>query len=158
MTPSRDAPICRWISEGMKLDVMPFEEHVLGFSNRWYKLAAKTATVVELGDGIEIRLITAACFIATKLEALALRSGGDYRMSPDLEDIIVVLDGRPELIGEVKESGVELRQYIAARLRKLLGDADFVDAIPACLLPDETSQARTEVILERARLLGKADS
>ena len=33
---SEAAPLCRWVCEGMKLDVMPTDERILGFSNRWY--------------------------------------------------------------------------------------------------------------------------
>jgi predicted nucleotidyltransferase len=33
---SQGAPICRWIYKDVKLDVMPNESSVLGFSNRWY--------------------------------------------------------------------------------------------------------------------------
>lgn len=35
----RGAPLCRWLIEEMKLDVMPIEEKILGFSNRWYPAA-----------------------------------------------------------------------------------------------------------------------
>jgi hypothetical protein len=31
------APICRWQSDQIMLDVMPLDEKVLGFSNRWYR-------------------------------------------------------------------------------------------------------------------------
>lgn len=34
---SEGAPICRWIYKGIKLDVMPTDSDVLGFSNRWYE-------------------------------------------------------------------------------------------------------------------------
>ena len=33
---SEDAPICRWICGDLKLDVMPMDEKILGFSNCWY--------------------------------------------------------------------------------------------------------------------------
>ncbi|GLI35004.1 hypothetical protein DAMNIGENAA_24370 [Desulforhabdus amnigena] len=32
----KDEPVCRWLVEGVKIDVMPTEESILGFSNRWY--------------------------------------------------------------------------------------------------------------------------
>jgi len=31
------APLCRWQYEGLNIDVMPCDESVLEFSNRWYK-------------------------------------------------------------------------------------------------------------------------
>jgi len=33
---SEDAPLCRWVHLGTILDVMPLDEEILGFSNRWY--------------------------------------------------------------------------------------------------------------------------
>ena len=33
---SEDAPLCRWVQSGTILDVMPLDEKILGFSNRWY--------------------------------------------------------------------------------------------------------------------------
>lgn len=30
------APICRWVVDGIRVDVMPAGEEVLGFKNRWY--------------------------------------------------------------------------------------------------------------------------
>ena len=35
------APLCRWVIEGIKVDVMPTNEAILGFSNRWYSPAMK---------------------------------------------------------------------------------------------------------------------
>ena len=32
---SEGAPLCRWVCEEMKFDVMSIDERVLGFSNRW---------------------------------------------------------------------------------------------------------------------------
>ena len=33
---SPDAPICRWLSTGVTLDLMPSQPGVLSFHNRWY--------------------------------------------------------------------------------------------------------------------------
>jgi hypothetical protein len=43
---SAGAPICRWLIDHMKLDVMPTDETILGFSNRWYKPAIESAAIV----------------------------------------------------------------------------------------------------------------
>ncbi len=37
------APICRWLVEGIKVDVMPPDPSVIGFSNRWYPEAIRAA-------------------------------------------------------------------------------------------------------------------
>ncbi|NBR29603.1 MAG: hypothetical protein EBT83_14510, partial [Betaproteobacteria bacterium] len=44
-------PPYRWTLSGMKLDVMPTADEILGFSNRWYAQAMQTANVVELRRG-----------------------------------------------------------------------------------------------------------
>jgi hypothetical protein len=36
---SDGAPLCRWLHGETKLDVMPLDEKILGFSNRWYQPA-----------------------------------------------------------------------------------------------------------------------
>jgi hypothetical protein len=40
---SENAPICRWKCEDVRFDVMPTDERMLGFSNRWYSLASRLA-------------------------------------------------------------------------------------------------------------------
>jgi hypothetical protein len=55
---SEGAPVCRWVSGELKLDVMPLDEKILGFSNRWYKGALEESHDVELTSGIMIRAIT----------------------------------------------------------------------------------------------------
>lgn len=35
--------ICRYVVHGITVDIMPTEESILGFTNRWYKAAFKTA-------------------------------------------------------------------------------------------------------------------
>jgi len=42
---SKGAPLCRWLIDGLKLDVMPIEETILGFTNRWYPTPAGDAEV-----------------------------------------------------------------------------------------------------------------
>jgi hypothetical protein len=45
-------------------------------------------------------MITAPYFLACKLAAFRSRGEGDYLMSHDMEDIVAVLDGRPEVVWE----------------------------------------------------------
>lgn len=52
-----DAPLCRWRHrDGLKIDVMPTDDRILGFSNRWFPLAFSTATRHRLSGGIVIRV------------------------------------------------------------------------------------------------------
>lgn len=46
-----EAPICRWLVDGVIVDVMPTLPEVLGFANCWYPLAAQTAWTARLPSG-----------------------------------------------------------------------------------------------------------
>ena len=146
---SEDAPVCRWQCDRVVLDVMPVEEKVLGFGNKWYKPAMETANTITIADGIDIRIATLPYFLITKLEAFDGRGGGDYLLSHDIEDFIAVVDGRAEVVEEVKQSDGELRQALSARISNLLIDPRFVTAISGHMPTDETSQARVKVVMDR---------
>ena len=150
---SEDAPICRWRQADTVLDVMPLDENILGFSNRWYRGAMNSACDFELQPGIQIRHVTAVYFCATKLEAFRGRGHDDYLSSHDLEDLIAVVDGREELAREVGETEEDVRRYVASEVKKILDTSAFLDALPGYLLPDAASQARITVLLERLRKL-----
>jgi hypothetical protein len=149
-TQSSDAEhICRWNKGSLILDVMPSEESVLGHStNRWYPHAIKAAERHILGSGLQILMINAPLFLATKLEAFYGRANGDYAHH-DMEDIINVIDGRPEIIEEVAGAPEEVREYIRSEFDELLADESFVDEIPAHFRPDSVSQARVPIVVSR---------
>ncbi|MBU4278474.1 MAG: nucleotidyl transferase AbiEii/AbiGii toxin family protein [Proteobacteria bacterium] len=144
-----NGPICRWNIEGVAVDLMPAEEEVQGYiTNRWYAAALRTAEIMVL-EGLEIKVISAPCFLATKLEAFDGRGERDFMASHDLEDLVAVVDGREELAEEVARSEPELREYLASRLRCLLDERDFIDALPGHLFHDQAGQARLPLVLER---------
>ena len=43
----------------------------------------------------------------------------------------------------------DVRAYIGAEFRKLSATREFLDALPGYLLPDQASQARVSILLER---------
>jgi hypothetical protein len=146
------APICRWVNEESILDFMPTDPSILGFSNRWYGPALAAAQRVSLGT-CEIRAITAPYFVATKVEAVRGRGQDDLRLSHDLEDIVTVIDGRAQLVGEVDLAPADLRKYLSDEFRDLLSNQNFVEALPGHLLPDAASQQRLGLVLERMKQL-----
>lgn len=145
---SEGAPTCRWRRRNLILDILPTDERILGFSNRWYAPAIGAAQTVTIGRHA-IRIVTAPYFVATKLEAFRGRGGQDYRASHDLEDIITIIDGRPELGAEVRAAGGDVRDYIAAQATALLATRAFLDALPGHLQPDAASQGRLALLRER---------
>ncbi len=134
---------------------MPLDEKILGFSNRWYKSAMDSAQDLEIERGVRIRVVTAPYFCATKLEAFRGRGEGDYLASHDLEDLITVVDGRAELLDEVRLGSEDVRSYIESAIGQMLKDPQFIDALTGYLLPDAASQGRIEVVLARLKELSK---
>jgi hypothetical protein len=150
------APLCRWRSEGILLDVMPTDPDILGFGNRWYTPALAASEPIGLPSGTPIRVVTAPFFLATKLEAFDGRGNGDFLLSHDIEDLVTVIDGRPERVDEVVRAEPALRGYLARRFAELLGSTVFLDALPGHLPPDFASQARLPLILKRLRALAQS--
>jgi len=122
--------ICRWFYDEVILDVMPTDEKILGFGNRWYKEAIASSTNYPLTDKLEIRVITAPYFIATKLEAFRTRGKMDFYASHDFEDIVSVFDGRIEIVDEIKNADKNLQDYLVNSLQEIMGNPSFKGAIP----------------------------
>jgi len=148
---SEGAPLCRWVMDGLILDVMPTDSKILGFSNVWYSTAMKESVEIELPNSTKIKVVTGPYFLATKLEAFEGRGNGDYLLSHDLEDIISVIDGRIEIIEEVLSSSEELKAYLIEKFSGLLEAPRFIEALPGKLPGDESSQGRVSIILERIK-------
>lgn len=133
---SEDAPICRWRDEdGLLLDAMPLDDKVLGFSNPWYEAALDTAVQYQLSGDIAIRIPPAPVFLATKWAAYESRGRGDLIGSHDIEDIITVVAGRPEVTDEISASPLSVKRYIAEQARRFLQHPSAQDAV-AGALPD----------------------
>jgi len=144
-----DAPLCRWVIGDIKVDVMPTDEKILGFSNKWYSPAIKNATEIYLEKGLRTRIVTAPYFLATKIEAFYGRGKGDYIASHDMEDIIAIIDGRIELIDEVKDSDENLKKFLSEKFQRFLKTEAFLESLPGHLPPDPVSQARLPKITSR---------
>jgi hypothetical protein len=142
--------ICRWKHPDARgaFDLMPIEESVLGFSNRWYPEAIQTANRFELAADLTIRLISAPCFVATKLEAFISRGKRDLS-SHDLEDILVVIDGRPELINEIEDAPSELRRFVKEEVAALLARPDFSNTLPGLI----ADPSRSGIVGQRLEVL-----
>ena len=62
-----NTPPFRWFWRQMQLDLVPLEEKVLGFANRWYKPAFAASMTTELAPGLLLKHLSAPYFLATKL-------------------------------------------------------------------------------------------
>jgi len=145
--------LCRWRIDGITVDAMPTDTSILGFSNRWYASALEAATELELEQGTFIRLITVPHFLATKMEAFNGRGHGDFLISHDINDMLMVILGRQEIVDEVSNASPELRAFIVNQFAAWLTNHDFMDAISGHLYPDEISQSHQGTITQRIRAI-----
>jgi len=118
---------CRFRFNDVVVDVMPSEPEVLGYANRWFVEGLARADKFTLPSGTVIQIFKPTYFFATKLEAFSGRGEGDP-YHKDVEDMIILIDGRPELLEEVSQADSELRQFITTGVRQLidLGGIEYV--------------------------------
>jgi predicted nucleotidyltransferase len=144
-TMADNTPPFRWYWHGMQLDLVPLDERVLGFANRWYKPGFEAANTTTLPSGLALRHLSAPYFMATKLEAFKDRGNNDVYLSHDLEDVITVIDGRDELIDEMTSSPPDVRDFVALTFRGLLKHPDFTNVLPGIV----SQSTRTGLVLQR---------
>ena len=152
LDPSGNAPVCAMQLGDLRVDFMPDDPQVLGFSNRWYGEALKTATNHDLSENLSIRLVSPPYFLATKLEAYKGRGKGDTLASHDIEDLLMLIDGRDSLIDEVSAAPEKLRDYLAEEFSHLLKDANFEYAVSS---QAKGNSEREEILFERIEALAQ---
>jgi predicted nucleotidyltransferase len=131
---SSGAPICRWIFKDIKVDVMPADMSILGFSNRWYVPGIENRIVKTLPDGTEIFVFSVEYYLASKFEAHKDRGGDDLRQSHDFEDIIYIIDNCPDLLENISKAKVVVKNYLSHESQGLLNDPNITEGIE-CALP-----------------------
>jgi hypothetical protein len=146
---------CRWRSESLILDVLPLDEKVLGYTNRWYRSALKFAQPVTLPSGLLIQVVTAPFFLGTKMEAFRGRGKNDFIGSHDLEDFVSVIDGRGSIVSEIAQAPLELRAYLADAAHSLLQESRFLEVLPGFVFGNAASQRRVPLIEQRLKAMSR---
>src|SRR3989344_8905082 len=126
-----DHPICRWKYGGILVDVMPTDEAILGFSNKWYKEGIKQADTFHLPNGLEIKIFSVHYLLASKIEAFHGRGKKDFLMSPDIEDILILIDGCLELKEKIAQSPTNVKGHIKKQISDLLKKKEFIECVHA---------------------------
>lgn len=147
-----NTPICRLKFDEILVDVLPTNGEILGFNNIWYPRAMETATSVSLPTGRMIKVVNAPLFICTKLDAFGDRGKGNYRDSHDIEDVVAVLNSRPELWEECWRMPEDVRKCMKDSFEKLRIDDDFQEALPG-LLP-YGADGRDRIVNRRIATIG----
>lgn len=141
---------CRFRLGELQVDFMPDDADALGFTNRWYKDALKTAGTYPISDQINIRMVTPIYFLATKFEAFKGRGKNDLLSSRDIEDILNVVDGRAELQQELLDAEDEVKDYLVNEFKSLLLSPDIQYLIQSTAGNDK---GRSQLIFERIKTI-----
>lgn len=142
----KDAPICRWSYKGLTADIMPTEGSVLNFKNSWYPDGYEHAITVKLPGGEQVRIFSLPYFLASKIEAFGDRGRGDFLTSPDMEDIITVLDGSDAIAEEIAAAPAKVKRHLATKFREFLQDDRFAESLEGNLRSSAGTAARVERI------------
>ena len=146
---SKNAPICRWKYLGIIVDIMPLDEKVLGFSNKYYKSGFKHKEVLKLPNGQTIFILPLAYFLATKLEAFYNRGAKDPRFSKDLEDIVALLSESQNFNAVFDYD--DLVEIIRPLMATLFNNENIVEAMRSFLQSAVAGQF--DLIKQRAKLI-----
>jgi predicted nucleotidyltransferase len=141
-----DWPICAMKLGDLRVDIMPDNEAILGFSNRWYKYAVESAINCALDEKLSIKVVSSTAFVATKLEAYKGRGNQDPLASQDIEDLLNLIDGRESLAAEVQYAPADVKAYIAQEIQTLMTLSDFDYAVQNIT---NGNQNREDIIYER---------
>lgn len=114
----------------MQLDLVPLDEKVLGFANRWYRVG----------------------FDATKFEAFKDRGNNDVYLSHDLEDIMTVMEGRSSVAQEMATAHAAVRKHVGQSVAALLDMPTFHNALPGLLSDPEREQIIKTRLMQIAQL------
>jgi predicted nucleotidyltransferase len=152
---SPQAHTCSMVLGSQQVDFIPDDEDALGHTCQWYKEGLINSIDYDLGDGVIIQILSPPYFIASKIVAYQNRGNGDMLESKDMEDIFNVIDGREELIEEIKNSPDDLRSFIAESFIELKEEYYFDSAIQST---SNNDKGREELIFDRVRMIIEAGS
>ncbi len=150
------APICRWIYKNIKVDVMPTDEKILGFSNRWYLEGIENKIGKALPNGTEIFIFPPQYFLGTKFEAHKNRGGNDLRQSHDFEDLVYILDNCKDLLNDITKSNDGIREYLKNECQNLLKNIAVTEGIESAL-PYGSGDERANIIEDLIQNIAKIE-
>jgi len=149
-----DAPICRWIADGITVDFLPIREEVLGWKSRWFEEALASAQTRNL-EGTTVRIVTAPFFVALKLEAFEDRGKGDFVSSTDFEDVICLFNGRIGIVDEILAEPV-VREGIVERFARYIHDESLEDAVLGFVQTENEPERRFSEIMASFKRLASS--
>lgn len=147
-----DKPLCALFFGEWRVDFLCSNTGVIAGANRWFSSVMEDPVEDEI-DGVNIWRASTPSWIATKLEAWLnrgrLETGAPDYYHQDLEDILAVVDGRPECVAEVADGIEAVSNFIRQRFGIMLSTPDFLSALPG----HTGGHERAQVVLKRLRAM-----
>ncbi|AFZ47768.1 hypothetical protein Cyast_1812 [Cyanobacterium stanieri PCC 7202] len=140
---TKDAPLCRWKYDNLVIDIMPCDSNILGFTNRWYREGLSNCINYTLPNGRIIEIFAPVYLLATKVEAF-LGRGKDLRLSKDIEDVIILLDGCEGLEASFYEASAEVQQFLSTWF---LDNLRQLEEAVFCFVP-ASSVGREDIVID----------
>lgn len=145
------APICRWIYNGVTVDILPIREDVLGWRSKWFDEALSAAKTADCG-GQQVNIVSPPYFVALKIEAFEERGRRDFLYSTDFEDIICLFNGRDSIVEEI--AGDEnLTKPLARKFEEYLKSPELEDAVDGFVQTETEPAKRKAAIISRFKLV-----
>ena len=141
-------PICRMDFKGLKVDIMPSDPRILGFSNMWYTEGMQHAIETKLPNGDTVLIFSLPYFVATKIEAYFERGQGDFRLSSDIEDVITVLAGQSDF-EDLLSASETVKAYLKKNFRMFVADPLFLQSLLSHLDSGPDREEKAEHLLNR---------
>ncbi len=139
--------ICRYKYHDIVIDIMPTDEHILGFTNIWYKDGLQNSISYDLDNDLKIQIFQLSYFLGSKFEALkSERHGKDYRYNSDFEDIIYIFDNRINIKNELIECNGEIKIYLQKAISELLKRPYIEEEIIANLEYSSSNQRKDRIL------------
>lgn len=144
--PTPGAPLCRWIYNGEKVDVMPMSENALLFGNPWYMPGYSKRIPYTLPSGKTIYILSVGYYIASKINALLLRGGNDWRGAKDFEDIVYVLNYCTDVIDKFKTEDTDVQSFVSKQFAAMLIRRNLKEETE-CAMPSVETE-RIDTVME----------
>lgn len=122
--------ICRFLYQGIKLDVMSTKEVGWAPSNSWFGPGFKHLEKHKI-NAITVNLLPLSYYLATKFAAFHDRGGTDPRFSKDFEDITYLLDNRTDLVESLARAPEDVKKYLHIEFKRILSDKILQEALMA---------------------------
>lgn len=125
------SPTCRWVYQGIPVTISPIQGQMelLGYRNIWYEEGLFHSLNHTLPNGVTIRIFHPAYYTAAKVNAFLDRGRENFRHSEDFQDLVYLIEHRPQLSEDIEKAFHEVRSYVRSNFRRFLAYPDLEEGL-----------------------------